>query len=86
MIRVIDFITTNINLIKHNQIMQFKLKGICINISPKTSTKKLIKFKKLCKQEITVEQNETKLDFLNWLLKKTNNELIVRRIYNLIEY
>ena len=66
--------------------MQFKLKGICINICPDTPRTKLIQFKKLCNHELTTEQDVIKKEFLHWLLEKTNNELEVRQIYNLIEY
>ena len=66
--------------------MQFKLKGICINICPDTPTKKLLQFKHICTQEITREQDKKKKEFLQWLLTKTNDELIDRQIYNLIEY
>ena len=67
-------------------MMKFKIKGICVNICPDTPTNKLEQFKRICEQEVLTELDAHKKQFLEWLLEKTNNELTVRNVYDIVEF
>ena len=62
--------------------MKFKIKGICVNICPDTPTNKLEQFKRICEQEVLTELDAHKKQFL----EKTNNELTVRNVYDIVEF